>query len=399
MRMMKRGLLTATLVAAMTLPAAAQKKYGPGVSDTEIRIGQTMPYSGPLSSYGIEGRAEEAYFKMINEKGGVNGRKITLVSLDDAFSPPKTVEATRRMVEQDVVLFTFTSVGTAAQTAVQKYLASKKVPQLFLSTGASKWNNPKDFPWTTPILHLYSTEGQIHAKYILEQKPNAKIGVLMQNDDFGKDFVAGFKKGLGDKTSLIAKEVTFEVADPTLDAQVVALKQAGIDVLFDVSLGKQTAQVIKKLAEMNWKPMHVIVSTSTGKPILDAAGLENSKDIITATPYKQAGSSAFSNDPDVIEYKAFMKKYLPNEDATNEIGFISYSWAMMLTKMLQSMGDDLTQESIVAKATSMKGVTSAALLPGITYNTTPTDYAPIKTLRLQKFNGETWDKIEDVTVQ
>lgn len=397
--MMKRGLLTAALVAAMALPAAAQKKYGPGVSDTEIRIGQTMPYSGPLSSYGIEGRAEEAYFKMINEKGGVNGRKITLVSLDDAFSPPKTVEATRRMVEQDIVLFTFTSVGTAAQTAVQKYLASKKVPQLFLSTGASKWNNPKEFPWTMPILHLYSTEGQIHAKYILEQKPNAKIGILMQNDDFGKDFVAGFKKGLGDKASLITKEVTFEVADPTLDAQVVALKQAGIDVLFDVSLGKQTAQVIKKLAEMNWKPMHVIVSTSTGKPILDAAGLDNCKDIITATPYKQAGSPAFASDPDVLEYKAFMKKYLPNEDASNEIGFISYSWAMMLTKMLQSMGDDLTQESIVAKATNMKGVTSAALLPGITYNTTPTDYAPIKTLRLQKFNGETWDKIEDVTVQ
>ena len=390
---------TASLLLATLGAAGADKTYGPGVSDTEIRIGQTMPYSGPLSSYGIEGRAEEAYFRMINEKGGINGRKITLISLDDAFSPPKTVEATRRMVEQEIVLFTFTSVGTAAQTAVQKYLTSKKVPQLFLSTGASKWNNPKDFPWTTPILPLYSTEGEIHARYVLEKKPDAKIGILMQNDDFGKDFVAGFKRGLGEKAALIVKEVPFEVADPTLDGQVVALKQSGADVLFDVSLGKQTAQVIKKLAEMNWKPMHMVVSTSTGKPILDAAGLDNCRGIITATAYKQAGSPAFADDPDVVEYKAFMKKYLPNEDATNEIGFISYSWAKVLTKLLGDLGDNLTQESIVAAATNMKGVASVALLPGITYNTTPSDYAAVKTLRLQSFNGATWDKIEDITTR
>ena len=398
--MMKRSLSTIAALALLTLPAAAQKKYGPGVSDTEIRIGQTMPYSGPVSFYGIEGRAQEAYFRKVNEAGGINGRKITLISLDDAFSPPKTVEATRRMVEQDVVLFTFSSVGTAAQTAVQKYLTTKKVPQLFLSTGASKWNNPKDFPWSTSILAIYSTEGSIYARYLLETKPDAKIGILMQNDDFGKDYVAGFKRGLGDKAkSMIIKEVAVEAAEPTLDAQIIALKQSGADTIYDVTLGKQTAQVIKKLAELNWKPMHLIVGTSTGKPILDAAGLDNSKGIISATPYKQASSPAFANDPDVVEYKAFMKKYLPNDDPSNEIGFIAYSWAVLLTKIIGTMGDDLTQESIVAKATNMKGLTSPALLPGISYNTTPTDYSALKTLRLQQFNGETWDKIRDVTAE
>ena len=393
---------TFTTVLAMlaATSAFAQKNYGPGVSDTEIRIGQTMPYSGPASFYGIEGRAQEAWFRKINEAGGINGRKIKLVSLDDAFSPPKTVEATRRMVEQEGVLFTFSSVGTAAQTAVQKYLVSKKVPQLFLSTGASKWNNPKDFPWTTPILILYSTEGEIYARYVLETKPDAKIGILMQNDDFGKDFVAGFKRVLGEKAkTMIVKEVPFEIGEPTLDAQIIALKGSGADTIYNVSLGKQTAQVIRKLAELNWKPLHLIVGTSAGKPILDAAGLDNSKGIISATPYKQASSPAFANDPDVAEYRTFMKKYLPNDDPSNEIGFIAYSWAVLLTKMIDGMGDNLTAEAIVEKATTMKGVTSPALLPGITYNTSPTDYAPLKTLRLQQFNGEVWDKIKDVTVQ
>ena len=392
--------LTAALAMVAATSAFAQKNYGSGVSDTEIRIGQTMPYSGPASFYGIEGRAQEAYFRKINEAGGINGRKIKLISLDDAFSPPKTVEATRRMVEQEGVLFTFSSIGTAAQTAVQRYLTSKKVPQLFLSTGASKWNNPKDFPWTTPILILYSTEGEIYARYVLETKPDAKIGILMQNDDFGKDFVAGFKRVLGDKAkTMIVKEVPFEIGEPTLDAQIIALKGSGADTIYDVSLGKQTAQVIRKLAELNWKPLHLIVGTSTGKPILDAAGLDNAKGIISATAYKQASSPAFANDPDVVEYRTFMKKYLPNDDPSNEIGFIAYSWAVLLTKIIDGMGDNLTAESIVEKVTTMKGQTSPALLPGITYNTTPTDYAPLKTLRLQQFNGEIWDKIKDVTVQ
>ncbi len=398
--MLKRFALTTVAFAAMISAASAQKNYGPGVSDTEIRIGQTMPYSGPASFYGIEGRAQDAYFRMINEKGGINGRKITLVSLDDAFSPPKTVEATRRMVEQDGVLFTFSSVGTAAQTAVQKYLASKKVPQLFLSTGASKWNNPKDFPWTAPILVLYSTEGEIFGRYIMETKPDAKVGILMQNDDFGKDFVAGFKRVLGDKAkTMIVKEVPFEIAEPTLDAQIIALKQSGADTVYNVSLGKQTAQVIKKFAELNWKPLHLVVGTSAGKPILDAAGIENAKGIVSATAYKQASSPDFANDPDVLEFRAFMKKYLPNDDPSNEIGFIAYSWAVLLTKIIGTMGDNLTQEAIVEKATNMKALMSPALLPGITYNTTPTDYAPLKTLRLQQFNGEGWNKIKDVTVQ
>ena len=398
--MLRTFTLAAALLAATTLAASAQKKYGPGVSDTEIRIGQTMPYSGPLSFYGIEGRAQAAYFRKVNDAGGVNGRKINLISLDDAFSPPKTVEATRRMVEQEVVLFTFSSVGTAAQTAVQKYLYSKKVPQLFLSAGASKWNDPKNFPWTTPVLALYSTEAEIFARYLLETKPDAKVGILMQNDDFGKDFVAGFKRTLGDKAkTMIVKEAAVEAAEPTLDAQIIALKQSGADTIYNITLGKQTAQVIKKLAELNWKPLHLVVGTSSGRPILEAAGLENSKGIISATPYKQASSPAFANDPDVLEYKTMMKKYLPNDDPSNEIGFIAYSWAVMLTKLIDSMGDNLTQEAIVEKATTMKGMTSPALLPGITYNTTPTDYAALKTLRLQQFNGDSWDKLRDVTVQ
>jgi ABC-type branched-subunit amino acid transport system substrate-binding protein len=392
--------LAVALYTAAVSTSFAQKKYAQGVSDTEIKIGQTMPYSGPLSSYAILGRTHQAYFRMINEKGGVNGRKINLISVDDAFSPPKTVEATRRLVEQEEIWFTFGSSGTAGQSAVQKYLASKKVPQLFLSTGASKWNNPKEFPWTTPILHLYSTEGEAHAKYLLGVKPEAKVGILMQNDDFGKDFVAGFKRGLGDKSkTMIVKEAAFEVTEPTLDQQIIALRHSGADVLFNVSLGKQTAQAIRKVSEMNWQPMHIVVSTSAGKPILEAAGIDNAKGIISATAYKQAGSPAFAEDPDVVAYKAFMQKYLPNEDATNEIGFISYSWAILLTEILESMGDELTAEAIVAKVTNMKNMPSPALLPGITYNTTPTDYAPIKHLRLQSFNGATWDKIQDVSVE
>lgn len=396
--MLRAASVAVALLAATA--ASAEKKYGQGVTDTEIKIGQTMPYSGPASAYGMLGRAQAAYFQMINEQGGINGRKIKLISLDDAFSPPKAVEATRRLVEDDGVLFTFSSVGTAAQSAVHKYLNAKKVPQLFLSTGASKFNDPAKFPLTTPILPLYSTEGEVYAGYLLATKPDAKVGILMQNDDFGRDFVNGFKKALGPKAaSMIVREAVFELADPTVDSQILALKASGADVLFNASLGKQTAQSLKKLTEIGWKPLHIVVSTSVSRPVIEAAGLENAKGVITARSTKQAGSPSFANDPDIKVYKAFMQKYMPNEDPTNELGFSGYSWAVVMAKLIAECGDELTADNILKKATNMKNVPSPGLLAGITYNTTPTDYAPIKKLQIQRFDGNEWEALQDVSVK
>ncbi|MBX3526557.1 MAG: ABC transporter substrate-binding protein [Rhodoblastus sp.] len=390
--------LAATL--AFAAPALAQKKYGPqGANDTEIKIGQTMPYSGPVSIYGIMGRVHSAYFQMVNEKGGINGRKINLISLDDAYSPPKTVEQTRKLVESDGVLFMFGSSGTAGQSAVQKYLKSKKVPQLMLSTGASKFNDPQNFPWTTPILQVYSTEGEVYAQYLMEEKPNAKVAILMQNDDFGRDYIKGFKAKLGAKAAtMIVKEASFEAIDPTVDSQILALKASGADVLIDASLGKTTAQVMKKLTEIGWKPLHIVVSNSVGQPVLRAAGLDNAKGIMTASGTKRSGDPANANDPGVVAYKAFMQKYLPGEDPLNEIGFSAYSWAVTLEKVLKECGDDLTPENVVAKATSMKSIAAPALLDGVTYSTKPTDYSAIKKLMIQTFDGARWHIVRAVEV-
>lgn len=396
---LKIGLL-ALAALALSAPAHAQKKYGPqGVSDTEIKIGQTMPHSGPASAYGIMGRVHMAYFQMVNDRGGINGRKVKLISADDAFSPPKAVEQTRKLVEDDGVFIMFGSSSTAGQSAVQKYLNAKKVPQLLISTGASKFNDPKNFPYTTQILHLYTTEGAIYAQYLLDTRPDAKVAILQQNDDFGRDFVKGFKSRLGDKAAkMIVKEMTFEIVDPSIDSQILALKASGADVLFDASLGKQTAQALKKLAEIGWKPLHIVVSTSVGQPILEAAGLENAKGILTATPTKRASQPSNANDPDIVAYKAFMQKYLPNEDPTNEIGFSAYSWAVVLEKLLASCGDELTPENIVSKATNMKDMTAPSLAPGVTYNTTPTDYSPVKKLQIQTFDGAGWTTLKTVSV-
>ena len=387
-------------VLAFAAPAVAQKKYGPqGVSDAEIKIGQTMPHSGPVSIYGIMGRVHQAYFDMVNEKGGINGRKITFISADDAFSPPKTVEQTRKMVENDGVFMLFGSSGTAAQSAVQKYLNAKKVPQLMLSTGASKFNDPEHFPWTTPILQTYSTEGAVYAQWLMETKPDAKVAILMQNDDFGRDYVKGFKDKLGAKAAtMIVKEATFEAIDPTVDSQILALKASGADVLYDASLGKTTAQVLKKLTEINWKPMTLVVSNSVSQPVLLAAGLDNSKGIITASGTKRSGDPANQNDPGVIAYKTFMQKYLPKEDPVNEIGFSAFSWAVVLEKLLKDCGDELTPENILAKAVNMKNITAPALMDGVTYNTNPKDYAPLKKLIIQQFDGVAWKPIRAVTV-
>ncbi len=399
-----RAMITAIALGgalAFAAPAIAQKKYGPqGVSDTEIKIGQTMPHSGPVSIYGIMGRVHQAYFDMVNEKGGINGRKITFISADDAFSPPKTVEQTRKMVENDGVFMLFGSSSTAGQSAVQKYLNAKKIPQLMLSTGASKFNDPKNFPWTTPILQTYSTEGEVYAQWLMETRPNAKVAILMQNDDFGRDYIKGFKDKLGAKAAtMIVKEATFEVVDPTVDSQILALKSSGADVLFDASLGKTTAQVLKKLTEIDWKPLTLVVSNSVSQPVLLAAGLDNAKGIVTASGTKRSGDPANANDPGVVAYTTFMKKYLPKEDPVNEIGFSAYSWAVVLEKLLKDCGDELTPENILSKATNMKNVGAPALMDGVTYNTTPTDYAPLKKLIIQRFDGQAWKPVQAVTVE
>ncbi|MDB5574779.1 MAG: branched-chain amino acid transporter substrate-binding protein [Tardiphaga sp.] len=380
---------------------AAEKKYSEGASDTEIKLGQTMPYSGPLSLHGIQGRTEVAYFRMLNEeKGGINGRKINLISLDDAFSPPKTVEQTRKLVEDDGVLALFGSSGTAAQSAVQKYLNTKSVPQLLVSTGANKWNQPKTFRWSTPAFHLYGTEGEILAKYLLSIKPDSKVAILMQNDDFGRDYVAGFKKGLGEKAaSMIVKEATYELADPTLDSQIAQLKSSGADVFFNVSLGKAASQSFKKAYELNWKPLQFVVSPSVGRQFLEAAGLDAVTGIVAATPYKSVSSPRWANDPDVLAYQAFMKKYLPNEDPKNEIGFSVYSFAYIMGKIIEACGDDLTRENLLYQATHLNNVAAPSLLPGTTYNTSPDSYVPFKRLVVQKFDGSDWVEIQAVSVE
>ena len=399
---MKRPMLLGALALALALPnaASAQKQYGPGVSDTEIKIGQTMPYSGPLSAHGIQGRTEVAYFTMLNtEKGGINGRKVNLISLHDAFSPPKTVEQTRKLVEDDGVLALFGSSGTAAQSAVQKYLNSKGVPQLLVSTGANKWNQPKVYPWSTPAFFLYGTEGEALAKYVLANKKDAKIAILYQNDDFGSDYVAGFKKGLGAAAaSMIVKEATYELTDPTLDSQVLTLKSSGADTLFNVSLDKASSQVFKKAYEIGWKPLQLVVSPSTGRVFLESAGLETVTGIIAATPYKQVSSPRWADDPDVKAYKAFMTKYLPNEDPQNEIGFAVYSFAYVMGKIIEGCGDNLTRENLLYQATHLNNIAAPSLLPGTTYNTSPDNYVPFKRLQLQRFTGKDWEPLEAITV-
>ena len=402
--MVKKLATTITVLSAGLLFStgvlAGEKKYSEGASDTEIKLGQTMPYSGPLSVHGIQGRTEVAYFRMLNEeKGGINGRKINLISLDDAFSPPKTVEQTRKLVEDEGVIALFGSSGTAAQSAVQKYLNTKGVPQLLVSTGANKWNQPKDFPWSTPAFHLYGTEGEVLAKYLLSVKPDAKVAILRQNDDFGRDYVAGFKKGLGDKAAtMIVKEVSYELSDPTLDSQVAQLKSSGADTFFNVSLGKAASQSFKKAYELQWKPLQLVVSPSIGRQFLEAAGLESVTGIIAATPYKQVSSPRWANDPDVVAYQAFMKKYLPNDDPKNEIGFAVYSFAYVMGKIIEACGENLTRENLLYQATHLNNVAAPSLLPGTTYTTSPDNYVPFKRLVVQKFDGQDWEPVTAVTV-
>lgn len=392
---MKRFLKLAvgTLAVAATLGAAhAQKKYGPGVTDAEIKIGQTMPYSGPASAYGSQGKATLAYFKMLNSKGGVNGRKINLISLDDGYSPPKTIEQTRRLVEQDEVLAIMNPLGTPTNSATHKYLNQKKVPQLLISSGASKWNDPKNFPWTTPFFPPYVEEGIIYAKHILANHPNAKIAVISQNDDSGRDYVKGFKQGLGDKASkMIVKEVTYEVTDATVDSQVIDLKTSGADTLFTMATPKFGAQVIRKVAELGWKPNFYIVSVSSSQgTVLEPAGLQNSVGLITAMALKLAGDPTWDNDAGMKEFLAFMKQWHPEGNPLDSSVVLGYVSGQMIELILKNCGDDLTRENVLKQATNIRNQAFSMLLPGVTVNVTPDNYATFSTFRTARFDGKRW---------
>ena len=384
-------------IAAVMLTAgaatAADKKYDPGASDTEIKIGQTVPHSGPGSLYGVLGRVGEAYFQMLNEKGGINGRKVKFITLDDSYSAPKAVEATRRLVEQEEVLALYGSLGTAPQTAVHKYLNSKKVPQLLLNTGASKWNDPKNFKWTMAGLPLYPTEARILAKHVIAVKPDAKVAILYQNDDFGRDFLGPFKKVLeeaGGKAKVVA-EASYDLTEPTIDSQIINLSKSGADVFFNITTGKATSQSIRKIAEIGWKPLHLLSAGSTGRSILNAAGLDNAKGIVAVRYSKEVGVPRFENDPDVKAFEELRAKYLPNVDKDNTIAYAGYGQAVTMAEILRRCGDNLTRENVIKQATSLKGFHSPYFLDGIDYSYTPDDYTPMKTLYIATFNGTDWD--------
>ncbi|MBR0756128.1 ABC transporter substrate-binding protein [Bradyrhizobium jicamae] len=385
-------------MAASTGGALAQKKYDTGATDTEIKIGNIMPYSGPASAYGIIGKTEAAYFKKINDAGGINGRKINFVSYDDAYSPPKTVEQARKLVESDEVLFIFNSLGTPPNSAIQKYMNAKKVPQLFVATGATKWNDPKDFPWTMGWQPNYQSETQIYAKYILKNMPNAKIAVLYQNDDYGKDYLKGLKDGLGAKgASMIVVEESYETSEPTIDSHIVKMKSTGADVFINITTPKFAAQAIKKNAEIGWKPTHFLnnVSASVGS-VLKPAGYENAQDIISAAYLKDASDKQWDNDAGMKEFYAFMAKDFPEGDKLDGGTVVGFGVAQTLVQVLKQCGDNLTRENVMKQAASLKDFRTEVLLPGIKINTGPTDFAPISQLQLMKFKGDKWELFGDV---
>ncbi|MBR0786172.1 ABC transporter substrate-binding protein [Bradyrhizobium iriomotense] len=395
---MRNGMLHLATATALTLAlsisaANAQKKYDPGASDTEIKVGQTMPFSGPASAYSSIGKTQAAYFKMINDQGGVNGRKINLIQYDDAYSPPKAVEQIRKLVESDEVLLTFQIIGTPVNAAVQKYLNSKKVPQLFAATGASRFTDPKNFPWTMGFNPNYFVEGRIYGQYILKEHPNAKIGVLYQNDDLGKDYLNGLKAGLGDKAAkMIVTEASYEVSDPTVDSQILKIKDAGTDLFFSATTPKQAAQAIKKIAEMGWHPVQIvdINATSVGA-VLKPAGLEAAKGLISVNYGKEPLDPTWKDDPGLKKYFDFMAKYYPDGDKDSNFNTYGYSTAQLLVHVLQQCGDNLTRENVMKHAASLKDVASDTALPGIKANTSPTDYRVNKQLQMMKFNGERWE--------
>jgi branched-chain amino acid transport system substrate-binding protein len=391
MPLQKRTLLLSTLALALSGPAAmAQKKYDPGADDKEIRIGAIHPYSGPASAYGTIGKAISAYFDKVNAEGGVNGRKLKFVGLDDGYNPAKTVEQARKLVEEEEVLVVFNPLGTPPNTAIQKYMNQKKVPHLFVATGATKWGDPKNFPWTMGWQPPYQTEGSIFAKHILDTKPGAKIAVLMQNDDYGKDYFKGFEDGLGDKKNLIVAKVTYEVTDPTIDSQIVSLKASGAEAFFNITTPKFAAQAIKKMAEVGWKPVHYLNSVSASvSAVLAPAGLELSKDIITTLYAKDPTDPQFANDQGMKDWAAWMKKYYPSGNATDAFNVYGYNVAQTLVQVLKQSGDNLTRDNIMKQAASLD-INLPMLLPGVNIKTGPDDFYPIEREQLARFDGKTW---------
>ena len=373
-------------------PAAADKKYGPGVTDTEIKLGQTMPFSGPLSALSGVGKAEAAYFRMINEQGGINGRKINLISLDDGYSPPKTVEDTRRLVEQEGVLAIYGSLGTPANTAIYKYLNEKHIPQLFIASGASKWRDVANSPWTMSGTMNYVIEGGIYARYLLRDRPKAKIAVLYQNDDFGKDYLDGLKRGLGDRAAkMIVAEASYETSDPTIDSQIISLSQSGADTLIEFSLTKFTSQAIRKVAELGWKPEHFVPSVSNGiGAVLKPAGIENAIGLYSAQVFKTPADPQWENDPGFKAWLAFMRKYLPDADINDAYYIAGYNSAQLMVQTLKQCGDELTRDNLMRQAKNLKNFQPSMSLPGIVVNTSPTDYDVFHMAQLSRFDGKSW---------
>jgi len=385
---------TAVIFLAATGGSAfAQKKYDTGVTDTEIKIGNIMPYSGPSSAWSMIGKTEAAYFRKINAEGGINGRKITYISYDDAYSPPKAVEQARRLVESDEVLLIFHSLGTADNTAIQKYMNTRKVPQLFVASGATKWNDPQNFPWTMGWQPNYQSEARVYAKYILKERPNARIAVIYQNDDYGKDYLKGLKDGLGDKAaSMIVAEDAYEVAEPTIDTHVVKMKSLNADVFIDVTGPKFAAQAIRKAAEIGWKPLHFLnsVSSSIGAVIVPA-GPENAQGIISVAYLMDALDPQWKDDPGMKAFDKFLAKDFPEGNRADNLVVNGFNVAQTLVQVLKQCGDNLTRDNVMKQAASLKGFRTTNLLPGITINTSPIDFAPIKQMQLRVFKGERWE--------
>ena len=390
------GVSAAALVSGSTT-AFAQKKYDDGATDTEIKIGHTGPYSGPASSYGQIGKTIEAYWKSVNAAGGINGRKVNFITLDDGYNPAKIVELVRQLVEQDKVLCTFNTLGTPTNTAIHKYMNQKKVPMLYVATGASKWGNPKQFPWTMGFQPDYHTEGAIYAKHILANVKDPKIAVLMQNDDYGKDYFGGFKEGLGKDADKIVKQVTFEVTDPTVDSQVIQLKDSGANVFFNISTPKAAAQAIRKAADLGWKPVQYLnnVSASVGS-VMKPAGLENSQGIITAQYLKDPTDKQWENTEDFKAWVAWMDKWMPGANKADANHIFGFAVSVLMHETLKKCGDTLTRDNVMKQAANFQKFKLPLLLPGITINTSPTDYYPIQSVQLARFKGETWDLFGDV---
>jgi ABC-type branched-subunit amino acid transport system substrate-binding protein len=391
---MRNGTLTLLLVAALSYGHAlgAEKSYGPGVTDIEIKLGQTMPYSGPASAYGAIGKAELAYFEMINQHGGVNGRKIRLISLDDGYSPPKTVEQVRKLVEEDAVLAIFSPLGTPPNTAIHKYLNAKKVPQILLHSSANKWNDPTNFPWTMAWPPNSHTETQFYGKYLLEQRPNAKVAVLYQNDDYGKDLLKGLRDALGAKADqMIVATASYEVTDPTVDSQIVSLQASGADTFFNFSTPKFAAQAIRKAYDIGWRPLEFVpYPASSVGAVLTPAGPEKAVGIITGGFVKDPADPRWKSDPAFQEWLAWMKKYYPEGDVTDQLNVWGYLTAQVMVRILTQCGDDLTRENLMRQATGVKNLELPMYLPGIKLNTNPTDYQLIKQMQLMRFDGKKW---------